>query len=99
MNLDFASYIDEIEFEPFLGDDEEAYQSDFDKWYYVMGVHEFEGKKVQILEPRADLRDVALDTSVIIRWIKEVAPEANPKILRTNLSRKDYNKKLPVMCF
>ena len=59
-----------IEFKPFLGENIELYQKTFEEWY----------SKRYNPRTKATNRGV-FDVNVVIDWIKEVAPEANPRII------------------
>ena len=91
--VDFATYGSLIEFEPFLGNDIKEYQKEFEKWYY----EEAEGG--HLLRKRSDLNYEYFDVYVVIDWIKEVAPEANPVLLEETINFVDIDRTLPAMCF
>ena len=93
--IDFATYASIIEFIPFLGDSIEAYRKAFEEWYY---------EEVPFLgginrRQRSDLGYDVFDTNVIIDWIKEVAPEANPVVLVEEMNPEDVDPNLPGMYF
>lgn len=99
MNVDFASHIDEIEFEPFLGSEAKAYQEAFEKWYYEEVIEYVDGKKCIVEQQRKDLPYTCFDVNVIFDWMKEVAPNSNPRLIKEFIGRKDHNKKLPSLHF
>lgn len=96
VNIDFASYIDVIEFEPFLGEDIDKYQEAFNSWYYEEEPSGFGGT---VFKQRSDLKYKIFDVNVIIDWIKEVAPNSNVKILQRELEPGKEDKRLPSMYF
>ena len=91
--VDFATYGSLIEFVPFLGDDIKLYQEEFEKWYY-----DFD-QNGRIIGQRSDLQYEYFDVYVVIDWIKEVAPEANPVLLEETINFADIDRTLPAMCF
>ena len=99
VNIDFASYIDVIEFEPFLKGSIDVYQKSFEEWYYEEYSEVINGKKLVCMRQRSTLPYEYFGVDVIIDWINEIAPTSNPKVLKRNLSRKEYDKSLPSMCF
>ena len=99
VNVDFASYIDVIEFEPFLKGSIDVYQKSFEEWYYEEYSEVINGEKLVCMRQRSTLSYEYFGVDVIIDWINEIAPTSNPKILKRNLSRKEYDKSLPSMCF
>lgn len=99
MNVDFATHIDEIEFEPFLGKRAKAYQKAFEKWYYEETIEYVNGKKCIVEKQRKDLPYTCFGVNVIFDWMKEVAPNSNPKLIKEFIGRKSHNKKLPSICF
>lgn len=96
VNIDFASYIDVIEFEAFLGDDIEKYKEAFNSWYYEEKPSEHGGK---ILVQRNNLKYEVFDVNVILDWIKEVAPNANVHLIKCGLVPGTEDKDLPTMYF
>ena len=99
INVDFASHIDEIEFEPFLGKKAKAYQEAFEKWYYEEVIVNINGEDCHIIQQRKDLPYSCLDINVIFDWMKEVAPNSNPRLIKEFIGRKEHNKKLPSLHF
>lgn len=99
MNVDFASHVDEIEFEPFLGEDSKKYQEEFEKWYYEEETVYVNGEPCIVEKQRSDLTYECFDVNVILDWMKEVAPNSNPILIRETIGRKGYNKKLPTLHF
>jgi len=99
MNVDFASHIDEIEFEPFLGENAEEYQKAFEAWYYEETVVYVDGEKCIVEQPRKELPYTYFDVTVIFEWMKEVAPSSNPRLIKETIGRKGHNKKLPSIHF
>ena len=87
MNVDFAMHIDEIEFEPFMGENIHDYKEAFEEWYYEEYSEVIDGERLICMRQRSDLPYEYFGVEVIIDWIKEVAPHANPRILKRNLSR------------
>lgn len=90
--IDFATSASIIEFTPFLGDDIIKYQEKFEEWYY-------EEDDTGCASQRSDLNYTIFDVNVIIDWIKEVAPEANPVILVERIRPRDVDPSLPGMYF
>ena len=92
--IDFAQDASVIEFNQFLGDDIEEYLEEFEKWYYddvdEMGCYE---------KKKCHAHYKYFDVDVIIDWIKEVAPESNPKILIRNIKPKEADSSLPRLYF
>lgn len=99
MNVDFASHVDEIEFEPFLGEDANNYQKAFEEWYYEEETVYVAGEKCIVEKQRSDLSYTCFDINVIFDWMREVAPNSNPRLVREISGRKGYNKKLPTLHF
>ena len=91
--VDFATYGSLIEFEPFLGNDIKEYQKEFEKWYYEFN------QNGRIIGQRSDLQYEYFDVYVVIDWIKEVAPEANPVLLEETINFADIDRTLPAMFF
>lgn len=99
MNVDFATHVDEIEFEPFLGKRAKAYQKAFEKWYYEEVVADIGGKQFIVMQQRSTLPYTCFDVNVIFDWMKEVSPDSNPRLIKEFMGRKEHNRKLPSMCF
>ena len=96
VNVDFASYIDVIEFDPFLGENIDDYKKAFELWYYEERCSENVGK---VLMQRSNLKYEIFDINVIIDWIKEVAPNSNVHIIKCGLEQGTEDDTLPKMCF
>ncbi|MBR2787130.1 MAG: hypothetical protein IKD76_06565 [Clostridia bacterium] len=90
--IDFATDASIIEFEPFLGADIEVYQKKFEEWYY-------EEKTRGVFGQRSDLPYEIFDVNVVIDWIKEVAPDANPRIIVEEIKPSEVDSSLPGMYF
>ncbi len=90
--VDFATCASIIEFVPFLGDDIEEYQKKFEEWYY-------EKTTYGCYSQRSDLNYEVFDINVVVDWIKEVAPEANPVIIVEEMNPDYVDKSLPGMYF
>lgn len=99
INVDFASHIDEIEFEPFLGKSAEEYQKAFEAWYYEETVVYVDGEKCIVEQQRKNLPYTCFDVNVFLDWMKEVAPSSNPRLIKETVGRKGYNKNLPSIHF
>lgn len=93
--VDFTSYASIIEFTPFLGNNIEEYWKAFEEWYFEE-VPFYGGINRR---QRSDLNYTAFDTNVIIDWIKETAPEANPVIIVNSIDPDDVDPSLPGMYF
>lgn len=91
--VDFATFGSLIEFTPFLGEDIELYQKAFEDWYYE------EARGGRILKQRSDLKYTTLNVDVVIDWIKEVAPNSNPVIIKRVISFPDIDRTIPALCF
>lgn len=91
--VDFALHGSLIEFTPFLGDDIEEYQKAFEDWYYG------ETAKSKCRKKRSDLNYEYFNVDVVIDWIKEVAPEANPVLLEKEIGFSDIDRTIPAMYF
>ena len=89
--IDFAFDASIIEFTPFLGENIEKYIKAFEDWYYEIEKY---GRR-----PRSDLKYEYFNVDVIIDWIKEVAPEANPRILVRRIKPDEVDPELPGMYF
>ncbi|MBR2785947.1 MAG: hypothetical protein IKD76_00320 [Clostridia bacterium] len=90
--IDFATSASIIEFIPFLGNDIKKYQEKFEEWYY-------EEDATGCSSQRSGLSYTIFDVNVVIDWIKEVAPEANPVILVERMKPEDVDSSLPGMYF
>lgn len=90
--IDFATSASIIEFCPFLGNDIEIYQKAFEDWYY-------ERTPMGDLRPRSKFIGIIFDGNVIIDWIKEVAPEANPIMIVEEMNLDDVDPSLPGIYF
>lgn len=90
--IDFATCASIIEFAPFLGEDIEQYQEKFEEWYY-------EKTPYGCYSQRSDLNYEIFDVNVVIDWIKEIAPEANPIIIAEEINPNDVDPSLPGMYF
>lgn len=99
MNVDFATHIYEIEFEPFLGTNSKEYQENFEKWYYEEVTEYINGEKYIILKQRNDLKYDSFGIDVIFDWMKEFSPNSKPRIIKQFIGRKGYNSKLPSINF
>lgn len=82
-----------IEFEPFLGEDIKLYQEKFDEWY-SKNFTPYKG-----LRNKKGDYDEIFDANVVINWIKEVAPEANPMMIVEEMNPDDVDPSLPGMYF
>lgn len=91
--VDFATYGSLIEFTPFLGDDIAKYQEAFENWYYE------EAKGGKLLKKRSDLKYTVFNVDVVIDWIKEVSPNANPVILERVIEFSQIDRTIPALCF
>lgn len=91
--IDFAFDASIIEFIPFLGNDMEKYLEEFEKWYYDVDEMGCYDKK------KCHAHYKYFNVDVIIDWIKEVAPESNPKILIRNIKPEDVDPSLPGLYF
>lgn len=99
INVCYPELVDEIEFEPFLGKNIKKYKQAFDEWYYDEVV-EYSGRKKHVgYFPKKRFDNIYFDTNVIITWIKEVAPQANPRIIRSDIPAGQEDKTLPCMAF
>ena len=76
-----------IEFEPFLGEDIEVYLKEFEEWYS------------KNFSPWKKSSRGVFDVNTVIDWIKEVAPEANPKIIVEEIDPDEVDPDLPGMYF
>lgn len=97
--VDFAISWYLIEFEPFLGKRAARYQKEFEKWYYEEHSEIIEGKKLICFRQRSDLPYKVFDVTPIVDWMKEVAPNSNPKVLQEGGWELDYDKRLPTLHF
>ena len=93
VSINFPTIASIIEFEPFLGDDMEKYQEQFDLWYKYnfepyRGEQNKDGKYHKIF-----------DENVVIDWIKEVAPESNPSVLVEEIKLEEVDSSLPGLYF
>jgi len=99
MNVDFASHVYEIEFEPFLGEEEMNYQNAFEEWYYEEVTMNIDGEECFVLQQKSTLPYTRFGINVVLDWMKQTSPASNPKIIKKTIGRKGYNKKLPSICF
>ena len=99
MNVDFASHVDEIEFEPFLGENADEYQKAFEAWYYEEVIVYVDGEPCIVEQQRSNLPYTCFDINVVLDWMKEVAPSSNPRLIKETIGRKGYYKKLPSIYF
>ena len=90
--VDFAFIASIIEFEDFLDGKGETYQREFEKWYYEI-------TPLGNIRPRPQFLYKIFDVNVVIKWIKEVAPESNPVILVRKIDPEDVDPSLPGMYF
>lgn len=97
--IDFAVCWYLIEFEPFLGSDIKKYQEEFEKWYYDETIEYIGNERCIVFKQRSDFQYECFDITPIIDWIKEVAPNANPKVLKYCSTGSKYDKSLPSMHF
>lgn len=97
--VDFTQDLYLVEFEPFLGTNIERYQEEFDKWYYEEESEIVEGKKMTVFKQRSDLNYKYFDINVITDWMKEVAPNSNPKVIQSYVRGQKYDKSLPKLNF
>lgn len=88
-----------IEFEPFLGEQIEKYQEEFEKWYYEEHSEIIEGKKLTCMRQRSDLPYKFFDITPIIDWMKEVAPNSKPRVIKHYVWGEKYDKSLPKLNF
>lgn len=93
--VDFATYASIIEFKPFMGSDIELYQQAFENWYY----EEVPCGGGKNLRQRSDLKYSIFDVNVVIDWIKETEPEANPIVLVERIDPDKVDSSLPGMYF
>lgn len=93
--VDFATYASLIEFIPFMGSNIELYQQAFENWYY----EEVPCGGGKNLRQRSDLKYSIFDVNVVIDWINETAPEANPVVLVDKTNQNEVDTSLPAMCF
>ena len=91
--VEFPTISSMIQFNPFLGEDIELYQQEFEEWYYK-NYAPFIGKR----NKKGEYNET-LDAYVIINWIKEVAPEAMPIMISEELDEDQVNPLLPRMYF
>lgn len=87
----FVTYVSLIEFNPFLGEKIEDYIKEFYKWYYEID------ETGKIVRKSCHSHYEYLDLNVIIDWIKDIAPEANPVILIERARPDDVDPSLPGM--
>lgn len=93
VNVDFATFIDEIEFEPFLGEVVKTYKEGFEKWYFA-----------QIIENDVPVylhqkRYKYFDAKPIVDWLNEIEPKCNAKITKKNINPGDEDTSLQYMYF
>ena len=72
VNMDFAQYITVIEFEPFLGEDINKYQKEFEKWYL---------KRVRNIKYKSKQDNNIFDAKLVVKWLKIVSPNCKAKIV------------------
>ena len=96
VNIGFAQYVAVIEFEPFMGDNIEDYQRAFENWFFEEYKNETGGYSIRI-RPRFNYK--CFDAQVIIDWIKEVAPQSNPRIIASFIDVGEEDPTLPAMYF
>ena len=82
VNVGFATYVDVIEFEPFMGEDTLVYQEAFLD-YYCINWDE----------------NMYMQSETIIKWMNEIAPNCNARILQKRIYPGKEDKSLPYMCF
>ena len=97
--VDFAQSWYLVEFEPFLGKRASKYQKEFEKWYYEEHTEIIEGKKYVERRKRANLPYKYFDITPIVDWMKEVAPNSNPRVLERGGWGAEYDKHLPTLYF
>lgn len=95
INVGKSVSIDVIEFEPFLGNDVEKYQTEFQKWFFEIVY--IDGLPYGV--PKSTLHYEKLDGIPVVDWMNEVAPESKAKIVAKNIFPGQEDKTLPYMCF
>lgn len=91
--IDFPKALSLIQFNPFLGEDIELYQQEFEKWYsknYTPYIGE-KNKKGNY--------NKTFDAYIVIDWIKEVAPESKPVMIAEEIDENKVDSSLPRMYF
>ena len=91
--VEFLMVLSMIQFNPFLGEDIELYQQEFEEWY-SKNYAPFTGKR----NKKGEYNET-LDAYVIINWIKEVTPEAMPIMIAEELDENQVDSSLPRMYF
>lgn len=91
VNIGFAQYVAVIEFEPFLGEDIEKYQKEFEKWYFI--------KKGRLIIQNPKLNYDCFDAQVIIDWLKIASPKCRARIVEPFLNVGEEDTTLPYMYF
>lgn len=95
VNIGFAQYVALIEFEPFMGDNIEEYQKAFEDWFFE--IKQTETGFLRCMRSRFNYK--CFDVHVIIDWIKEVAPQSNPRIIAPFIDVGEEDPTLPAMYF
>jgi hypothetical protein len=93
VNVDFATFIDEIEFKAFLGNDISKYKQGFEEWYFRQTIIN------DIPVYPNQIKYKYFDAEPIIGWMNEVEPTCNAKITRKNIEPGDEDTSLQYMYF
>lgn len=93
VNVDFATFIDEIEFKAFLGGDINIYKERFEEWYFTQAIE----NDIPIYPNQ--LRYKYFDAEPIVEWMNECSPTCNAKITKKGLEPGKEDTSLQYMYF
>lgn len=92
-NVDFATFIDEIEFKAFLGNDINIYKECFEKWYFSQNME----NGIPIYPNQ--LKYKYFDAEPIVGWMNEISPTCDAKITKKGIEPGEEDTSLQYMYF
>lgn len=93
VNVDFATFIDEIEFEPFLGENVDIYKKKFEEWYFTQNIE----NGIPIYPNQIKYK--YFDAKPLVDWLNEVKPNCKARINKKEIEPGKEDKKLPYIYF
>lgn len=96
VNVLFDRGVDVIEFEPFLGEDIEAYREAAEKYFYDEIVDEDGFIELRF---KKELGYPCFGLEQLMAWMKEVAPNCNVRVVSKGIPEGNEDETLPYLCF